>query len=111
MATVITAPEADRQLEAIIEWWRENRPAAPTLVLDEFKAAVANLTAMPLIGRRVAHPEVKQLRRVLLRATRYHVYYVANDELVMIVAVWSAVRGNGPDLTELDLLGARLTQR
>jgi plasmid stabilization system protein ParE len=106
MATVITAPEADRQLETIAQWWRENRPAAPTLVLDEFRAAVANLAVMPLIGRRVAHPEVKQLRRVLLRVTRYHVYYVANDELVMIVAVWSAVRGTGPDLSGLDLLDA-----
>lgn len=29
MATVVTAPEADRQLEAIDDWWRANRPAAP----------------------------------------------------------------------------------
>jgi hypothetical protein len=28
MATVITAPEADRQLEAIDDWWRTNRSAA-----------------------------------------------------------------------------------
>jgi plasmid stabilization system protein ParE len=41
------------------------------------------------------------LRRILLRATRYHVYYVSNAETVLILAVWSAVRGAGPDLKRL----------
>lgn len=40
------------------------------------------------------------VRRFLLRRSRYHVYYeydVAAD-LVRVVSVWGAVRGQGPDL-------------
>lgn len=106
MATVVTAPEADRQLEAIDDWWRSNRPAAPNLFLEEFRAAVRSLETMPRIGRRVAHPEMAFLRRTILRATRHHVYYVTDGELVMILAVWSAVRGSGPDLESVTFRGA-----
>jgi len=35
---------------------------------------------------------------VLLRSTRYHVYYVIGDEVVRILAVWSALRGRQPAL-------------
>ncbi|MBK7582635.1 MAG: type II toxin-antitoxin system RelE/ParE family toxin [Myxococcales bacterium] len=106
MATVVTAPEADRQLEAIDDWWRFNRQAAPNLFFEEFRAAVASLDAMPRLGRRIAHPDVPFLRRTLLRATRYQVYYVTDGDMVMILAVWSAVRGAGPDLGQVTFHGA-----
>ena len=41
---------------------------------------------------------MKNVRRVLLRATRYHVYYVVHDEAVIVLSVWSALRGTEPDL-------------
>jgi hypothetical protein len=43
---------------------------------------------------------VSGVRRLYLPATRYHVYYVHEPELhqVVILAVWSAVRGKGPPL-------------
>jgi plasmid stabilization system protein ParE len=106
MATVITAPEADRQLEAIDDWWRDNRASAPNLVLDEFRHVLTRLENMPRLGRPVAHPEVPLLRRLLMPASRYHVYYVTDGELVMILAVWSAVRGSGPDLGLITFTGA-----
>jgi plasmid stabilization system protein ParE len=61
---------------------------------------------MPRLGRRIAHPEVVFLRRILMRASRYHVYYVTDGEIVMILAVWSAVRGSGPDLGRVTFTGA-----
>jgi hypothetical protein len=36
-----------------------------------------------------------------MRATRNHVYYVERDDHVLVVAVWGAVKGSGPDLTNL----------
>lgn len=105
MATVVTAPEADRQLDAIDGWWRVNRQAAPNLFF-EFRAAVASFAGMPRLGRRIAHPDVPNLRRTLLRTTRYHVYYVTDGDMVIILAVWSAVRGAGPDLGHVTFHGA-----
>jgi plasmid stabilization system protein ParE len=105
MATVVAAPEADRQVEAIDDWWRVNRDSAPSLFFEEFRDTIATLARMPRIGRRVAHPDVVSLRRTILRATRYHVYYVTDGDLVMILAVWSAVRGSGPDLASVTFPG------
>ena len=56
------------------------------------------LESVPHIGRSYRHPTVKNVRRVLLRSTRYHVYYVVHDDAVIVLAVWSAVRGSGPVL-------------
>ena len=38
---------------------------------------------------------------MLLRSTGYHVYYTASNEAVVVLAVWSASRGAGPDLPRL----------
>jgi plasmid stabilization system protein ParE len=41
----------------------------------------------------------REYRRVLMPATRYHVYYrVAGPDQVRVVAIWSALRGGGPGL-------------
>ena len=98
MATVIIAPEAEAQYLAVDEWWQRYRRAAPDLFDSEFRAAVAQLEVLPDIGRRIPHPDVPGLRRYLLRTSRYHLYYVPHGDVVVILAVWSAVRGSGPDL-------------
>ena len=95
---VIVAPEAERQIRAVDAGWRDKRPAAPDLFEQEFRDAVATLATHASIGRRVTHPDVRGLRRSLLRHTRYHVYDVATEHRVLVHAVWSAVRGSGPDL-------------
>jgi plasmid stabilization system protein ParE len=38
------------------------------------------------------------IRRVLLPRTRYHVYYVAREDVVLVLAVWHAKRGSGPPM-------------
>jgi hypothetical protein len=43
-------------------------------------------------------PAVPGLRRALLRATRYHVYYVPEPEAVFVLAVWHFQRGQPPGL-------------
>ena len=79
-------------------WWLENRSAAPSLFSEELAAIFELLESVPHIGRSYRHPTVENVRRVLLRSTRYHVYYVVHDDAVIVLAVWSAVRGSGPDL-------------
>lgn len=95
---LVTTPEADNQIRTIDSWWRENRTAAPNLFSEELAAALELLEVIPNIGRSYPHPTVKDVRRILLRATRYHVYYVPPRDAVVVLSVWSAVRGSGPDL-------------
>lgn len=98
---VVVSPEAELQIRAIDTWWREHRPVAPELFVDELSEAISMLEAVPGAGSSVDHPTVKGLRRMLLRAARVHVYYVADDTTVLVLAAWSAVRGAGPDLSRL----------
>ena len=94
----IASPEAAVQIESIDAWWRGNRPAAPDLFREELAAAVLAIRTLPQMGRPIRHPIVKGLRRVVLRATRNHVYYVVHRDVIFILAVWGAVRGSGPKL-------------
>ncbi|MGH9318989.1 MAG: type II toxin-antitoxin system RelE/ParE family toxin [Vicinamibacteria bacterium] len=95
---VVTTPEADGQIRTIDSWWRENRKAAPNLFSEELAAGFELLEAVPNVGRSYKHPSVKSVRRILLRSTRYHVYYVVLGNAVVVLSVWSAVRGSGPEL-------------
>ena len=77
---------------------RANRHAAPDLSRDEFAAALELIGLQPLAGRRYRRALPAEVRRVILRSTRYHVYYTVREADALVVAVWSAVRGTGPDL-------------
>jgi len=93
---VRTTPEADAQILAIDTWWRSNRLASPSLFLDELAASFDIIGHAPQIGRPYRRSPVSGTRRVLLSATRYHVYYVAQHDEVKVLAVWHARRGVGP---------------
>lgn len=93
-------PDAELQIRTIDGWWRENRLAAPSLFTEELAAAIELVANAPRIGRRRRHPAVPGLRRVLLRATRYHLYYAPAEDgdRLFVLAVWSALRGKGPTI-------------
>jgi plasmid stabilization system protein ParE len=93
-----TTPQADAHILDIDEWWRLNREKAPDLFEQELAAAFATIANMPTVGKRYAHP-TGGVRRVLLRSTRHHVYYMETEETVVVLAVWGAVQGAGPDLS------------
>ena len=99
-ATVRLAAEAEDQAAEAQAWWVANRPLAPGLFANELLAAIDLLTHMPRVGQRYRVRGVPGLRRMLLPRTRYHVYYTHDPEarLVVVVAVWGAVRGHGPPL-------------
>ena len=95
---VATTPEADTQIREIDSWWRLNRPAAPDLFLSELAASFETIGHAPQIGRLYRQSPVRGTRRILLRETRYHVYYVLRAEEVTVIALWHAQRGVGPPL-------------
>lgn len=92
--------EARRQLLEIDEWWTANRPEAPDLVVREFSRALALLAMTPTAGKVYVAPTSTEFRRLLLRRSRFHVYYVvdAAARVVLIAAVWNSSRGHGPAL-------------
>lgn len=90
----IITPEAQEQIEQIDGWWQEHRRAAPDLFVQELASTLQTIRTLFYAGRRVPHRVVQDLRRVVMRATRYHVYYVVAAERIFVLAVWSALRGH-----------------
>ena len=96
----IIAPRAELQILNEQLWWIENRPKAPDLLQEEFDNAIDLVIGNPEAGTRVPHPRFPGLRRVLLRKTRRHLYYVHDlvlDE-IHVVAFWHAQSGLLPPL-------------
>lgn len=92
-------PQAIAQAEAAQKWWRRNRRLAPRLFEEELAKALQLLRGAPLAGPPYAHPRRRDVRRLLLPETRYHLYYCVTDgDGVIVLAVWSALRGRGPQL-------------
>lgn len=90
------APEHVRKIEA---WWTENRREAETLFTEELAAAFERLAASPSSGVPYRPARQKDVRRLLLKRSRYHVYTVDQKAALVIVrAVWHAARGRGPRL-------------
>ena len=94
------SPEARRHVRVIEAWWAANRRAAQNLFADELEAAVARLETTPASGRPYPHPTVAGVRRLLLPRTRYGVYYLLDEDglVVRIHAIWHTSREGGPPL-------------
>ena len=90
--SLVATPEAEVDARQIDEWWVAHRGASD-LFLEELTHALDLLAVEPGIGIRVAHQDIPELRRYLLRTTRYHVYFAYSDDLIVIVGIWGATRG------------------
>ncbi len=73
-----------------------NRSDARDLFTSELDGATLALEDNPALG--VGYDPKPGVRRMLLRRTSYHLYFVEEVERVLVVAVWSANRGRGPSL-------------
>ena len=91
-------PQSEAQIHEIDSWWRKNRTSAPDLFLDELTAVFHLLASAPMLGRLYRASPVANVRRLLLRKTRYHLYYVVMPEAIRVLAIWHAQRGVGPPL-------------
>ena len=90
--------EAEAQIREIDNWWRRNRSAAPDLFLDELSTGFDIIGRAPMIGRLYRRSPITGTHRLLLRETRYHIYYISIGSEVRVLAVWHARRGVGPPL-------------
>ena len=95
---VVVPSAVELQVRSIDAWWRANRLAAPRLFIEELAAAFEMLASVPHAGRRYDHAALPSVRRLFLRTTRYHVYYQIRADEVVVLSVWSSVRGSGPTL-------------
>ena len=77
-------------------WWKANRLAAPDLFRRELETTVTAVATSPMLGAlSTADDEFPDVRRVLMRRTRYYVYYRVIGE---VLAIWHTARGEGPTL-------------
>lgn len=99
-ARIRLTKEAAHQTREAAAWWIENRPAAPSLFREELAALLGLLRTAPEAGAPHAHRRIKGVRRAPLPTTRYLVYYSydARRGEVLVLAVWSALRGRSPRL-------------
>jgi len=95
---LIIVPEAEEQIEFIDVWWRMNRQASPDLFWQELSDGLGTIREAPESGTRYHDSEVPGVRRFQLRSTRNHIYYVVEPRTVVVIAVWGAIKGRGPDL-------------
>ena len=83
----------------IQDWWIENRPAAPTLFLDELKSALDLLAAQPQAGRIArSDQDLANVRRLLMHRSRYHLYYRVDGEDLEVLSIWHSSRGGDPEI-------------
>ena len=91
---------AQRRAAIVGQWWLEHRPAAPQLFAQELADVVELLSTTPRAGVVYRTKGDDVIRRVLLRRTEQHVYYVIDERAatVRILTLWGARRRSGPRL-------------
>lgn len=87
---------AAAEIERIVKWWAENRPAAPGAVRKDLKAALDVLLEQPDIGSKVEEASSPDVRRFHVDRIRYWVYYRVRGKRLEVVSVWHSSRGSGP---------------
>jgi plasmid stabilization system protein ParE len=91
---------AKQEIARVARWWKQHRPEAPELFLDELEAAERHLSTAPETGQRYGYRQDRLIRRWLLERSALHVYFSIDNEAetVVIHSVWGARRGRGPKL-------------
>jgi plasmid stabilization system protein ParE len=102
MTAVVLVDDAEEQLGDIVAWWDDHRPKAPGLVFEELARCTRLLESSPDIGLRFHRTPVPGVRRLLMKRTSHHVYYVHDAEhaIVYIIAIWGAPKEGEPFLRD-----------
>jgi plasmid stabilization system protein ParE len=98
--SVALTAKARAHLGIIQRWWLANRPAAPDLFAAEFRAAARRVASAPLSVAVYRTMNGREIRRLLMPRTRYHLYFEVHDvsHEVFILAIWHGARGRAPAL-------------
>lgn len=87
---------ARKHVEHLQLWWQENSPR-PEVLTKDLQEAVDLLSAFPGIGSPYTLSPIPGVRRLYLERLMSHLYYTADDQELVVRAVWHARRGSGPD--------------
>jgi plasmid stabilization system protein ParE len=91
----ITARAAS-QIERAAAWWRKNRLAAPEAVREDLKSTLAVLVLQPGIGERVENAKLEGTRSLQIDRISYDIYYRAQGDELVVLALWHSHRGKQP---------------
>ncbi|MCL2779870.1 MAG: type II toxin-antitoxin system RelE/ParE family toxin [Polyangiaceae bacterium] len=89
---IVFTRRAEWQIETIDTWWETNRSTAPLLFKRELTSTLELIAVSPTIGTPARSRRLTGVRRVLTKKTRYHVYYRAKRNELVVLAVWHAKR-------------------
>ena len=90
--------EAEEQVDEIDLWWRANRPKAPGLFARELADAKVFIMNTPKLGKFYTWLDGQEVRRIVFRKTRHHIYYSERPDMIVVHSVWGAPKGRGPKL-------------
>ena len=80
---LIIGPEAERDVEAAFAWYEGERKGLGTSFTQELRATYARILDRPL-GYQVVRSDV---RRAMMRRFPYAVFYVVEDDVILVTAV------------------------
>ena len=91
---------AAEQVRAAEDWWRLNRPKAPSALREELERASSLIATHPHIGARARNVTLPGVRRLHLARIGYDLYYrlAESPRQIEILTFWHASRGGNPPI-------------
>ena len=77
-------------------WWLENSPR-PEILSHDLREAIRLVSVLPGIGTAYPDAPVAGVRRLYLERLMSHLYFRYDESEVVVLALWHARRGSGPD--------------
>jgi plasmid stabilization system protein ParE len=87
---------AQKHLQFLQQWWRENS-ARPEILQHDLDEAIQMLSVLPGIGSPYPAAPMTGVRRLYLERLTSHLYYTYDERDVIVRALWHARRGRGPE--------------
>jgi plasmid stabilization system protein ParE len=94
---VYFTPDARDQIREASDWWQSNNSQ---LFANEIDKALELISDNPNIGELYDHPTKVGIRRRLLKATSFYLYYRKdpNRNALQVLSLWSTRRGSPPPI-------------
>ena len=98
--TIVVSALAAQQIRSADEWWRVNRPEAPTALREDLDRASSLIAIQPELGARARNVALPGVRRLHLTRIRHDLYYriVETPKRLEILALWHSSRGSRPPI-------------
>jgi hypothetical protein len=98
--TIVVSALAAQQIRAAEEWWRVNRPKAPTALQEDLNRASSLIALQPELGARARNVALHGVRRLHLARIRHDLYdrIVETPKRLEILALWHSSRGSQPPI-------------